>query len=108
MSIKCDCKHNAMVILYKCHEDRTEWKCKGCDKLISVQLDPNKKCETTNCENLARDLHSWDEGKYCYSCVKKTDEQFDSIRDTKRLNMQQYGNEYGLIDTDEYWGRKPY
>ena len=66
-----------------------------------------KKCKQTNCNNEAVKVENhWSGDEYCRECVTKIDQLHDVVRDEKRLNMQQYGNEYGLIDTDEYWGRE--
>jgi hypothetical protein len=66
-----------------------------------------KTCKTMNCNNKTIDvgLH-WAGDDYCKNCISKKEEQFDSVRDQERLNMQQHGNKLGLIDKDEYWGRE--
>ena len=68
-----------------------------------------KICKQTNCNNEAIKVENhWSGDEYCRECVTKIDQLHDVVRDEKRLNMQQFGNELGLIDKDQYWGRKPY
>lgn len=106
MPIKCNCEHNEMVVLYKCYADRTDWKCKGCDKLISVILDPNKICKCHKCKNLACNFQSWDGGKYCYSCFTGIERAANGIKEQNNVNILMYGNKDGF-DREEYWERKP-